>query len=95
MKRTTNLICAFLFLAFTLTSCKLSTNELAQEVRYSMEETWEKEGITGINITDFTLTHKRENEYAGILETLEDGERFSYSVQVVYDGENMQWEIMY
>ena len=28
------------------------------------------------------------------LSTDEDGESFTYSVDVIYDGENMQWEIV-
>lgn len=94
MKRKANFIIIIFISLFLFTSCKLSTNELAQEVRYSIEETWEKENITGIAITAFTLTHKKENEYAGLLETIEDGERYIYSVEVIYDGENMQWAIL-
>jgi hypothetical protein len=59
-----------------------------------MEETWEKEGITGMKIESFMLTHKGGNEYSGILETIEDGESFKYTVQVIYDGDNMTWEIV-
>ncbi|MFN5331885.1 MAG: hypothetical protein ACK5BR_07635 [Bacteroidota bacterium] len=83
-----------LCLTVSLSSCKLSTEELAKEVQVSMEETWDKEGVTGISIQSFTLTHKSGNEYSGILETLEDGESMKYTVEVIYDGENMQWEIV-
>ena len=83
---------SILFLVF-LFSCKLSTDELADEVKISMNETWKEAGITGIKIESFMLTHKGGNEYSGILETDEDGESFTYSVDVIYDGENMQWEI--
>lgn len=38
--------------------------------------------------------HKGGNEYSGILETNEEGEKFKYTVKVIYDGENMQWEII-
>jgi hypothetical protein len=75
------------------TSCSLSTNELAKEVEISMQETWNNEGVAGIKIESFLLTHKGGNEYSGILETNEEGEKFKYTVQVIYDGENMQWEI--
>lgn len=77
-----------------VTSCSLSTNELAEEVKTSMQETWKKEGVTGIKIESFLLTHKGGNEYSGILETNEEGEKFKYTVEVIYDGENMQWEII-
>lgn len=84
----------FLGILFVISSCSLSTDELAEEVKMSMEETWEKEGITGMKIESFMLTHKGGNEYSGILETIEDGESFKYTVQVIYDGDNMTWEIV-
>ena len=79
---------------FISTSCSLSTDELAEEVKMSMEETWKKEGVTGIKIESFMLTHKGGNEYSGILETTEEGESIKYTVQVIYDGENVNWEII-
>jgi hypothetical protein len=77
-----------------VTSCSLSTNELAEEVKISMQETWENEGVTGIEIESLILTHKGGNEYSGILETEEEGIRFTYSVEVIYDGDNFKWEIV-
>jgi hypothetical protein len=88
------LVNMFLGILFIISSCSLSTDELAEEVKMSMEETWEKEGITGMKIESFMLTHKGGNEYSGILETIEDGESFKYTVQVIYDGDNMNWEII-
>jgi hypothetical protein len=88
------LVNMFLGILFVISSCSLSTDELAEEVKMSMEETWEKEGITGMKIESFMLTHKGGNEYSGILETIEDGESFKYTVQVIYDGDNMNWEII-
>ena len=76
------------------TSCSLSTNDLAKEVQISIQETWKNEGVEGVKIESFLLTHKGGNEYSGILETNEEGEKFKYTVQVIYDGENMQWEII-
>ena len=76
------------------TSCSLSTNDLAKEVQISIQETWKNEGLEGVKIESFLLTHKGGNEYSGILETNEEGEKFKYTVQVIYDGENMQWEII-
>ncbi len=75
-------------------SCKLSTKELSDEVKKSIIETWQKEGVTGVKIESFMLTHKGGNEYSGLLETSEEGGSFKYSVNVTYDGENMQWQIV-
>lgn len=85
---------ALILMLFFITSCGLSTNELAEEVKISMTETFKNEGVTGIKIESLILTHKGGNEYTGILETNEEGEKFKYTVQVIYDGENMQWEII-
>lgn len=78
----------------SITSCKMSTSDIAEEVKISMVETWEKEGITGVTIESLILTHKSGNEYSGILETNEDGEAFKYTVEVIYDGENLKWEVV-
>jgi len=96
MKKFMKVITMGLFLSMLLlvTSCKLSTNELAEEVKISMLETWEKDGITGVTIESLILTHKADNEYSGILITIEDGEKMTYTVKVIYDGENMQWEVV-
>lgn len=84
----------FILMLFFATSCSLSTNELAEEVKISINEMFKNEGVTGIKIESFLLTHKGGNEYTGLLETNEDGEKFKYTVQVIYDGENYQWEIL-
>jgi len=78
----------------SLSTSNLSTNELAEEVKISMQETWKEEGDSGIEIESFLLTHKGGNEYWGILETNEEGEKFKYAVSVVCDGENFTWEIV-
>ncbi len=76
-----------------ITSCGVSIEDLTEEVKISMEQTWIDEGITGITIKDLTLVHKSGNEYAGILETQEPNGNFKYTVEVIYDGENIRWEI--
>jgi hypothetical protein len=88
-------ILAILLILTLFTACRLSTNQLSDQVQMSMVETWQQEKITGIEIKSLILTHKSGNEYSGLLETLEDGETFKYSVEVVYDGQNFQWEIIY
>ena len=80
-------------LAVTLSvvSCKLSTEDLTIEVQKSMEEKMSSEGIS---IESLVLTKKGGNTYSGILETNEPNGRFTYSVEVIYDGNNMQWEVV-
>jgi len=79
------------FSMFLLSSCKLSTNDLTEKVKTSMEEKFAGKGIT---IKSLILTKNTGNEYAGVLETKEPNGDFTYSVQVVYDGQNMTWKIL-
>lgn len=82
-------------LAVLLGGCALSTAELSEEVQASMRETFKQNGNIGITIKSLVLTNKGGNEYTGVLVTNEPivGE-VSYSVDVVYDGENMTWKIV-
>ncbi len=95
MKSTTKII----FLIFTMmTSCelntRLTTTELAEQVEISMVETWEEQDVQGLEVESLILVHKSENEYSGVLKTIEDEEEYSYTVSVVYDGEYFSWEIL-
>jgi hypothetical protein len=76
-----------------LVSCGTNTNDLAAEVQKSMEENFANENLE-IEITSLQLVHKQGNEYSGILETIEDGEKFTYSVEVISDGDTFKWEII-
>ena len=85
------LIVTVMVTALALISCSLSTEELAQQVQSHIEEKLNPEGIT---VSSFMLTKKGGNEYSGILETKEPGGKFTYSVDVIYDGEYFKWEIV-
>lgn len=84
------IIFASIILALSLAACSLSTEDLATEVQKSMEEKFKGEGIV---IKSLILTKKGGNIYSGILETKEPNGEFTYTVEVIYDGNNMQWEI--
>ncbi len=87
---------ATLILAMTLalSGCGSSTEDLAKEVRASMEETFAQDAATRhIQIKDFTLIHEDGKKYKGLLNTMESGERFTYSVEVTYDGSTFMWEV--
>ncbi len=73
---------------------RLSTTELAEQVQVSMVETWEEQEVEGLEVKSLILVHKSDNEYSGVLKTIEDEEEFSYTVSVVYDGEYFSWEIL-
>ena len=85
-------LCSVIIGAVLITSCKMSTNDLAKEVEQSMKESEQfQEG--SFRIKSLILTKKSGNEYNGILETSEPDGDFTYSVEVIYDGDNMTWEI--
>lgn len=81
------------FLALALIGCspKLTTGELTEVVKTSIEDEVASYGAT---VQSLRLTHKSGNIYSGILETNEPNGEFTYTVEVIYDGENFQWEII-
>jgi hypothetical protein len=79
-----------ILLALSLAACSLSTEDLVTEVKKSMEEKFKGKGIT---IKSLMLTKKGGNIYSGLLETKEPNGEFTYTVEVIYDGNNMQWEV--
>ena len=86
-----------------ITSCdmntRLSTTELTEQVQEHILEKWEEvyteEELEEVEFKSFILVHKSDNEYSGVLETIEYGEEYSYTVSVIYDGEYFSWEILY
>jgi hypothetical protein len=90
MKR---VIFLFVTLLLVLNSCQnRGIEQLRNNVLKSIKDKIASEG-GGIEIISFTLTHVNRNEYVGVLETLENGETFSYPVNVVSDGSTFVWEI--
>jgi uncharacterized protein YcfL len=87
------LMIIFALVAMLVTSCRLSTDELANEVEKSMSEN-EQFISNSIKIKSLILTKKSGNEYNGILNTSEPNGEFTYTVEVIYDGNNMTWEIL-
>jgi len=71
-------------------SCSVSTNDLAAEVKQNMALKLNPEGIS---VTSLILTKKGGNVYSGVLDTKEPEGEFTYTVEVIYDGQNMTWEI--
>ena len=51
-----------------ISSCRISTQELQEEVKVSIIETLKKNTkYDGVEVKDFTLIHRAGNEYVGIL----------------------------
>ena len=86
-----------------ITSCdmntRLTTAELTEQVQEHILEKWEElyseEELEEVELKSFILVHKSDNEYSGVLETIEYGEEYSYTVSVIYYGEYFSWEILY
>lgn len=93
MKKIIRLFVVVFFTTITLISCSLSTDELTKEVIKSMNETDDFKS-NSIKINSLILTKKSGNEYNGVLETSEPNGNFTYSVEVIYDGDNMTWRII-
>ncbi len=85
--------CSMFIAAILITSCGLSTDDLAKEVKKSMIES-EQFKNNSIKIKSLILTKKSGNEYNGVLETSEPNGNFTYTVEVIYDGNNMTWKIV-
>ncbi len=88
-----------MFIPFVF-ACGLSNAELERQIWDNMEETLRKtSGFEDAEIVDFGLVHKGGNEYVGML-TLKQRNIFTnemnemtYDVDIIYDGENIQWQI--
>lgn len=84
------ILLATILISIAAASCSLSNEDLATEIQKSMEVKFKPEGI---NIKSLVLTKKGGNVYSGVLETKEPNGEFTYIVEVIYDGENMTWEV--
>ena len=86
-----------LIVLFTSCQNRWTTDGLTEEVRNDISESLiSKSKSEGRNyeVKDLTLINKGEGEYDGILETIEDGEEFSYEIVVNVDGSNFIWKIV-
>lgn len=88
MKKYLILFCAI----FVIAACgtRLSNSELTSQVISGLEE-----GYAGmdINIESLILTREssESNIYTGVMKTTEPNGSFTYTVKVIYDGENITW----
>ncbi len=74
---------------------KMSDVDLAYKVQRSIEDKYQERGLKLDNITSFIVVNKSGNEYTGILKTQsKTGRQKEYNVNIIYDGENMRWEML-
>lgn len=93
MKKLLSILGALIITLTVVTSCSMSTEELSNQVITSMKDN-EQFKSNSIKIKSLILTKKAGNEYSGVLETKEPNGDFNYTVEVIYDGENMTWKIL-
>jgi hypothetical protein len=67
----------FILMLFFATSCSLSTNELAEEVKISINETFKNEGVTGLKLRAFFSPIKVEMNTLGYLKQMKMGKNSS------------------
>lgn len=92
----------FLYILITcslLVSCNggISKEKLAEKVKSDINDEFSKRASdNGISysITSFDLLHKEGKEYSGILKTIENGQEFTYQVDVTVDGDSYMWKII-
>jgi acetylglutamate kinase len=88
-----------IIILISLNACRngVSKNELESRVKSDINLEFSKratEANKSYTINSFVLVHKGGNEYNGILQTTEDGEEFTYEVNVTTDGDSYLWKIV-
>lgn len=88
-----------LFLLLLVFSCNNQNfkNNLTEKVRNDINKEFSRrssESNIKYSFTSFGLVYKKDNEYTGILETIENGEEFKYEVSVTVDGDSYLWKII-
>lgn len=80
---------------FCVGSAKAANEELAQEVRESIQEQWDSDTSPGENrIKDLTLIKRGENKYRGIVEVEGPDGPETLIVKVMVDDDNLIWEVV-
>ena len=88
-----------IIILINLNACRngVSKKELESRVKSDINVEFSKraaEANASYTINSFILVHKGGNEYNGILQTTEDGEEFTYEVNVTTDGDSYLWKIV-
>ncbi|GEM_PF-774355 len=73
---------------------KMPTLDLQEQVKQSIIETWSREPtMANTQIQSFTLIHKSNNQYEGLLEVTMNGVATRFLIDVTYDGRKFMWQI--
>lgn len=86
-----NYISIILLLTVSCTSNSVIA-DLQNMVLGDIQNKLESQG-ENIEAQSLSITHISGNEYIGVLKTVENGQYFSYTVNITYDGNSYVWEI--
>lgn len=93
MKTTFFTICVL----FLMSCNRPNKARLTEEVKASIASKFDQQATetgTVYEIQSLDLTETEKNNYVGILETIENGESFTYELDVVTDGDSFVWKIV-
>jgi hypothetical protein len=75
-------------------STRLSTSDLASQVKASIVHTFAKNPeLKNVTVETLTLVHKSGTQYKGILKVTDNGQEDTYVLNVTYDGKQFMWQI--
>ncbi len=86
-----------LCILFLISCNRPNKARLTEEVKASIATKFDQQVTatgTVYEIQSLDLTETEKNNYVGILETIENGESFTYELDVVTDGDSFVWKIV-
>lgn len=93
MKKVINLLVITTLLFCVSCSLRMSSQELSEEVKKGINEYFATQEFD-LKATSLSLIQEAGNNYSGIVTIVDDsGDSEQFDVKVVYDGENVKWEI--
>jgi len=85
-----------LALPVLISGCGASPEQLGNEVRVSMQSSFDKEAqfkAWGLRVVHVQVIHDQGNHYKGIATIAHQGESHQVAVSITSDGSNMMWEV--
>jgi hypothetical protein len=75
-------------MAMFMYSCSPDIEEVAEEVRADI-----KKELGADHVGEVSLVHKSGNEYTSVVDVTVDGVTYTYSLEVIFDGDSYKWEL--
>ena len=86
----------FIFTSCGVSDSRLSAEQLTKEVQADMLYYWNVEKDRNVEIKQFSLIRESSdsNKYQGIMYIKEPRGELTLTVEVIYDGNNIMWEVL-